>query len=88
MKIKKKHCRAVNASMAAAHMRHGKKFDEAYEALTSQPTDDPAARMIVQIIWESKDPGECLMSWYTSALKFGNRMERRARKSALTKKKK
>jgi hypothetical protein len=88
VKIKKKHYRAVNASMVAARERHGQKFVEAFAALTSQPTDDPAARMIVQIIWESKDPGECLMSWYTSALKFGNRMERRSRKLALTKKKK
>jgi hypothetical protein len=88
MKIKKKLYRAVNASLAAAHERHGKKFDEAFEVLTSLPTNNVAARMIVQVIWESEDPGECLMSWYASALKFGNRMERRSRKLALTKKKK
>jgi hypothetical protein len=56
--------RLVEASMADAHELHGEKFVKAYQAITSQSPQDPAARALVARIWSSPNPGRAMMNWW------------------------
>jgi hypothetical protein len=51
----------VNASLGAAHRDHGRAFERAYRDMTSMNTNDPAARALVQDVWNHRDPGVRLM---------------------------
>ena len=52
----------VDASLAWAHRRHGKRFEAAYTGITSLPATDLGARRAVQAIFYANNPGEALMS--------------------------
>jgi hypothetical protein len=54
----------VNASLGEAHKELGEEFEDAYNALLSQPHNDPRARAVVQGIYDSPSPGRALMRWY------------------------
>jgi len=54
----------VNYALNRAAQEHGRDFQEAFEALTSLDKRDPAHRELVQSIYDSRDPGESLMSWH------------------------
>lgn len=56
--------RLVEASMADARELHGEKFDKAYQALTSQNPQDPAARALVARIWSAPNAGRAMMNWW------------------------
>jgi hypothetical protein len=56
--------RLVEGSLAAAADTHGGKFETAYKSLTSLNPQDPAARAVVQRIWNSPNPGSALMRWH------------------------
>ena len=51
----------ANASMAAAHQRYGKDFEDAHADLTHMDVNSPLARELVRQVWVSADPGEKLM---------------------------
>jgi hypothetical protein len=52
--------------MQTAREIYGDEFDVAYRCLVSLDEDDPMARLTVNIIWTSPDPGRRLMDWYRS----------------------
>jgi hypothetical protein len=54
----------VNASLRAAHEERGQDFSRAYQQMTSMDPSHPAARTLVQTIWNSPDPGRALMEIY------------------------
>ena len=56
----------VNASMHAAHARYGHEFARAYQNLTGTNPNHPAARALVQSIYNAQDPGQALMEWHQS----------------------
>jgi hypothetical protein len=49
-----------NESCARAHHRHGDRFMENYNAVTSQPVDAMSQAMVARI-FNSEDPGEAVM---------------------------
>lgn len=56
--------RFVDNSLAAAHEQHGDTFTKAYQAITSQNPQDPAARALVARIWSAPNPGRAMMNWW------------------------
>jgi hypothetical protein len=54
----------VNASLGAAHRDYGRDFEAAYKNLTSMDRNNPAARNLVQSIWDDPEPGKALMDWH------------------------
>jgi hypothetical protein len=57
--------RHVNASLGEAAEEHGEAFGQAFRAVTSLNPQDPAARAIVQSIWDAPNPGRALMRWHS-----------------------
>jgi hypothetical protein len=58
----------INASMAHAHAKYGRDFEDAYNDLTSMDHTNPLARNIVQHVTATADPGEALMRLHDNNL--------------------
>lgn len=56
--------RFINASMADAHEKHGKVFEEAFQAVSSLDRAHPANAAILRTIREAPNPGAALMRWH------------------------
>jgi hypothetical protein len=60
----KRESQKVNESFYEAHLRHGREFEVAYRDLVALDPHDRRARALVLRIWNNRDPGKALMSWY------------------------
>jgi hypothetical protein len=61
---RKRESAKLNESFYEAHVRHGKEFEVAYDALTALDPHNRRARALVLRIWNHRDPGKALMSWH------------------------
>jgi hypothetical protein len=54
----------LNMNLEMAHLRHGEKFEKAYEALLTQA--QRGDRQIVQHFVRQANPGEAIMQWFSN----------------------
>lgn len=56
--------RLINMNLAHTREVHGEKFDAAYQEIISAAQAEPEARIAIQKIWHSDNPGGELLRWH------------------------
>lgn len=56
--------RLVNMNLANTREVHGEKFDAAYQGILTAAQTEPEARLAIQKIWHSDNPGAELLRWH------------------------
>jgi hypothetical protein len=56
--------RLINMNLASTREAHGEKFDAAYQGIITAAQQEPEARLAIQRIWNSANPGAELMRWH------------------------